>query len=192
MAIDERQENYQKVASAHHAQMIDFVKYGETKNAALVTFCSIWIGSILTVLRFNQTLPLDYHVYLPFVLPILLAAMLISLWAFVPRFMENFYEPVGESKNLLYWGDIASMCSCAYAAKLREFYYPPEDASYTKAYFDDLEIQISIQAKTANRKFKIFNIAIYLVFAAFLVFLLPAVLNTIQIILSLVFSAGQR
>lgn len=176
----ERQENYEKLLSTHHGRMIDFVKFAEAKNAALVTFCSFWVGSILTVLRFNQTLPLAYENYLTFALPILIVAALVSLAAFFPRLLHHFHKRGDGPRNLLFFGDVASFTAAAYGARLRERYYPPEGAAYTNSYLDDLEVQIAVQAAIAHRKFRFFNWAAGLVMLAFVFLAVPAIWEAIR------------
>lgn len=42
MARNDQQDSYEKLLSASHGRMLDLVKFAETKNAALLTFCSGW------------------------------------------------------------------------------------------------------------------------------------------------------
>lgn len=162
--------------------MIDFVKFAEAKNASLITFCSIWIGSILTILRFNQALPLGYEFYLPIVLPLFMIATIIALSAFFPRLLHHFHKSGDGPKNLLFFGDIATFAPAAYAARLRERYLPPQDEAYARSYLDDLEIQIAVHGAIAARKFRRFNCAALVVMAAFAILAIPAVLEILGII----------
>ncbi|MDW9928083.1 hypothetical protein [Sinorhizobium meliloti] len=50
MAKNEHQESYEKLLSANRARMIDSVKFAGTKNAALLTSCSVRIGVIIDLL----------------------------------------------------------------------------------------------------------------------------------------------
>lgn len=173
MAKDDQQESYEKILSAHHGRMIDLVKFAETKNAALLTFCSVWIGAIIGLLRAPTALPMGYDRVFLYILPLLAVAALLSLKSFLPRFLHHHHKPESDARNLLYFGDIARMKPEQYGQRVRERYYPPENTSYTERYFDDLTIQISVQSQIADRKFKAFTRAAWFVLVAFALQSLP-------------------
>lgn len=173
MAKDDQQDSYEKILSAHHGRMIDLVKFAETKNAALLTFTSVWIGSIIGFMRAQTALPMGYDRAFMLVLPLLCIAALLSLKSFLPRLLHHHHKDEEAAKNLLYFGDIAKMEPRHYGHRLRECYYPPDNRSFTERYLDDLTIQISVQAQIADRKFRAFNRAAWLVLAAFGVLTLP-------------------
>ena len=155
--------------------MIDFVKFAETKNAALLTFCSVWIGSIITMLRTGQTpLPLGYDRALTIVLPMLTVAALIALTSFLPKRLHHYFKSEDrEEKNLLFFGDIAKLGIETYAERVRERYHPPAEAAYSERYLDDLIVQISVQSRIADAKFKAFNTAATIVLTAFVAIAFP-------------------
>src|SRR4051812_42332530 len=49
MTKGERREAFAQVLSASLARVIDFLKFAETKNAALLTFASAWMFASITV-----------------------------------------------------------------------------------------------------------------------------------------------
>lgn len=164
--------------------MIDFVKFAETKNAALLTFCSVWIGTIVTMLRTDRTLPLGYDRALTIVLPMLTAAAVIALTSFLPRRLRHFFKPKDrDDRNLLFFGDIAKLKIDAYAERVRERYLPPGDCVYSERYVDDLIVQIAVQSRIADAKFKTFNAAAVIVLAAFVVIAIPPAAQVLQWIL---------
>jgi hypothetical protein len=175
VAKDDQQENYEKLLSTHHGRMIDFVKFAEAKNAALLTFCSVWIGSMITLLRADKPLPLGYDTAFMIVLPILVMAALISLSSFLPKGLLPFHDPGDGTKNLLYFGDIATLAIGTYTDRVRERYYPPADASYTDSYLADLLTQISVQSKIAACKFRRFDWAAWLVLGSIFIMGVPPV-----------------
>ena len=178
MAGDDQQESYEKILSAHHGRMIDFVKFAETKNAALLTFTSVWIGSIIGFMRAQTPLPLGYDTAFLFALPLLCIAALISLASLLPRRLHHHHKADDGAKNLLFFGDIAQMEPRQYGNRVRERYLPPDNVSFTDRYLEDLTVQISVQAHIADRKFKAFDRAGRLVLAAFGVLTVP-VLKTL-------------
>jgi hypothetical protein len=50
MTKGERREAFRQVLSASLARVIDFLKFAETKNAALLTFASAWTFASINVL----------------------------------------------------------------------------------------------------------------------------------------------
>ncbi|KAB0682047.1 Pycsar system effector family protein [Aureimonas leprariae] len=176
MAKDDQQDSFEKLLSTHHGRMIDFVKFAETKNAALLTFCSVWIGAIIGLLRAPDKLPMNYDKAFLAVLPILFVAALLTLRSFLPRFLHHHHHSDEDgSKNLLYFGDIASLKTDQYIHRIRERYYPPDGSSCTERYLDDLAVQVSVQSQIALRKFKTFTRAGCLVLAAFAILALPII-----------------
>ncbi|WP_332117594.1 Pycsar system effector family protein [Azorhizobium caulinodans] len=191
MAKDDQQENFEKLLSAHHGRMIDFVKFAETKNAALLTFSSVWIGSIIAMLRSDQTLPLGYDLAFKVILCLLVVAAIISLYSLLPKWLHHFHKPGDCSKNLLYFGDIATFDYGTYAARLRERYYPPEGVSYTDSYFTDLITQIWVQSRIARRKFRLFNCAAAFVLAGFSIAAIPLIVWFAQFLIAIGRAAGK-
>jgi len=79
MAKNDQQEAYEKLLSANHGRMVDFSKFAEARNAALLTFCSVWMGAIITLLRSSDKLPLGYGYAFRIALLLLFIAAVISL-----------------------------------------------------------------------------------------------------------------
>ena len=59
---DDQEEAFEKILSSQLTRTIDFVKFAETKNAALLTFSSAWIIGAINLLTGQATLPLGYNV----------------------------------------------------------------------------------------------------------------------------------
>lgn len=176
MAKNDQQEAYEKLMSANHARMIEFSKFAEAKNAALLTFCSIWMGAIITLLRSAEELPLGYTHAFQIALPLLFFAAIISLKSLMPKFLDHLHKRQDEYKNLLYFGDIDRAGIQAYPDMAVDLYMPTGTDSATSTYLQDLAVQTAIHAKIAHRKFRLFNWAGSLVLAAFAVMMIPAVL----------------
>lgn len=150
------------------------MKFAEAKNAALLTFCSVWIGSIVAMLRTGQNLPLGFDTALTVVLPMLFVAAAIALGSFLPRRLRHFFKPSDrDDRNLLYFGDVAGLKTEAFAERLRERYHPPDGAAYSERYLDDLAVQIWVHSRIADAKFKAFNAAAIIALAAVVVVAAP-------------------
>lgn len=172
---DDQEEAFEKILSSQLARTIDFVKFAETKNAALLTFSSAWIIGAINLLTGQATLPLDYNVAFGAALPLFAVAGLICIVSFVPQVLARFYEPASDAKSLLYWGDIATIPLAQFHERVTERYKPGDDHSVTERYLDDLCVQISVNARIAVRKFSLFNVAAGFVFAAIFVLAIPPI-----------------
>jgi hypothetical protein len=180
MQKNDQQEAYEKLMSANHARMIEFSKFAETKNAALLTFCSVWMGAIITLLRAPEDLPLGFGIAFRVVLPLLFFAALISLKSLMPKFLDKVYKRDDEYKNLLYFGDIDRTGSEAYPDMASDRYTPTGSDSATAIYLHDLSVQTAIHAKIAHRKFQLFNWAGSIVLIAFGIMTIPPVIFCIR------------
>ncbi|MGB8292764.1 hypothetical protein ELI13_36025 [Rhizobium ruizarguesonis] len=176
MAKNDQQEAYEKLMSANHGRMIDFVKFAETKNAALLTFASVWIGAIINLLKSPDELPFNYGKALVAALILLFFAAAICLTSLLPRFLDQVYKREDERVNLLYFGDIVKGGVKDYPEMAEKEYRPQDEDSTTPTYLRDLAVQTAIQASIAHRKFRFFHRAGSLVLLAFLVMLLPPVI----------------
>ena len=180
MAKNDQQEAYEKLLSANHGRMIDFSKFAETKNAALLTFCSVWMGAIITLLRAPEELPLGYGHAFRAALPLLFIAAIISLKSLMPKFLDQIHKRDDDYKNLLYFGDIARGGTKDYPDMVAELYTPVQNDSVTATYLHDLAVQTAIHAKIAHRKFQMFNWAGSLVLAAFTIMTIPAIVFCVR------------
>lgn len=159
--------------SANHGRMIDFVKFAETKNAALLTFSSVWIGAIINLLKSPDELPFGYKYAFEGALPLLAVAAVICLKSLLPRFLDQVYKREDDVVNLLYFGDIIKGGVKDYPDMAKKEYMPADGESATATYLHDLGVQTAIQASIAHRKFKFFHWAGSLVLIAFVIMALP-------------------
>jgi hypothetical protein len=179
MAKNDQQESYERLLSASNGRMMELVRFAETKNAALLTFCSIWMGTIIATLRSQVELPMGYRAAFMIILPLLSVAALLSLTSFLPKFI-HVQRPTNETPNLLYFRDIANIGVAKFVDAAKERYFPPDDESATKEYLNDLAGQVAVQAIIANQKFKTFNMAGRLVLSAFVCMAAPPVIWVLQ------------
>jgi len=173
MKNNEQQEAYEKLMSANHGRMIDFVKFAETKNAALLTFCSVWMAAIVTLLKASEELPMGYGYAFQATLPLLFIAAAICLKSLLPLFLDQVHELESDYPNLLYFGDIAKGGVKNYSRMAEELYMPMKDQLASPAYLQDLAVQTAIQASIAHRKFQMFKWSGTLVLLAFLCMAVP-------------------
>jgi len=176
MAKNDQQEAFEKLMSANHGRMIDFVKFAEAKNAALLTFSSVWIGAIINLLKSPDNLPFGYKYAFEVALPLLVLAAALCLKSLLPRFLNQVYKRDDDVVNLLYFGDIVRGGVKDYPEMAQKEYMPQEGETATATYLRDLGVQTAIQASIAHRKFRMFSWAGTVVLLAFACMLVPPIL----------------
>ncbi|CUW40072.1 protein of unknown function [Magnetospirillum sp. XM-1] len=172
---DDQQEAYEKLLSASLARTVDWLKFAEAKNAALLTFCSAWVlGSIGVLARFKD-LPPQLAAALKLDAILFGIAAIIAVLAILPKLkLSDFVGTTAPSgKNLLYFGDVASLDSEVFKERVRKAYMPAADTSTTDAYLDDMAAQVAINSQIATRKFKLFERGAKLTLVGMLVMLWP-------------------
>jgi hypothetical protein len=176
MSKNDQQEAYEKLMSANHGRMIDFVRFAETKNAALLTFSSVWIGAIINLLKSPDELPFGYRYAFEAALPLLAIAAVLCLKSLLPRFLNHVYKRDDDVVNLLYFGDIIKGGVKDYPDMAQKEYMPTGNDSATPTYLHDLGVQTAIQASIAHRKFRFFHWAGTLVLVAFVLMAAPPII----------------
>ncbi|MCP1843659.1 hypothetical protein ACVIHI_003422 [Bradyrhizobium sp. USDA 4524] len=171
---DDQEEAFEKILSTQLGRTIDFVKFAETKNAALLTFSSAWILGAINLLTGKASLSPGYNIAFCVALPLFAIGGLVCILSFVPQVLARFFQSDDDSVSLLYWGHIAQIPVARYHDRVTERYKPNEGHSVTARYLDDLCVQISVNARIATRKFTMFNIAAGFVFAAIFILTLPS------------------
>lgn len=146
------------VLLANLTRAIDFVKFGEAKNAALLTFASAWIlASASTVLN-----PVARAV--PQILwgviwgaPCLGAAAFLAGLSFLPRdSLKGFKDSDADAANLLFFGDLAGLKPREGYRRIAERYHGEGD-TLSDAYLCDLGCQIVVNSQVARWKFGLFR-----------------------------------
>ncbi len=119
MTTAKQLEVYEKVLSSTLARVIDFVKFAEAKNAALLTFASAWTLAIINLLSWDHPFPERIRPALEVALPLFVAAALVAIWSFLPkRKLEIFHRDPDQAKNFLYFGHIASFDVAAFRERV--------------------------------------------------------------------------
>lgn len=160
------------------ARAIDFVKFGEAKNAALLTFTSAWILGSANVAVGDVP---DAH---PFVRPVLMIGALLlvigafcALVSFLPR--TDLQKLKGRwhanpPTNHLFFGHLAVLKSDDLHTRFADLYLSAGRTGLNERYLDDLGCQIVVNAKIAATKFLLFTIGVRATIAALAVYALAA------------------
>jgi hypothetical protein len=172
---EERRGAFGDVLSASLSRVIDFLKFAETKNAALLTFASAWTFASINLLTGDHALAgiLGRAFWLALIM--FSSAAVVAIISFLPKLnLPALHRDPAQSKNLLYFGDIAEFDTAAFRTSVRERYMAEGAQSITDEYLDDLIIQISVNSKIARRKYHMFNAGAWLVLIALLALALAA------------------
>jgi hypothetical protein len=176
----DQSEMYEKILTANLQRAIDFLRFAEAKNAALLALASAWVVAALNLECNGHTLPRELAFCLPIAMLLSLCAGILALVSFLPRLqLPSFLggKRAGpHPPNLLYFGDISTLPikSLKHEMHLR---YHPESNEHREEYFHDLVVQISVNSEIAMRKMLLFRVGIKFILGAGVVLVVPAVLT---------------
>ncbi len=155
-----RDEAYVKVLSRSLDRIIDLQRFGETKNASLLAFSSVWIAGLVNLLLSDRHPPPGFRIAGSIALVLFITAALTAIASLLPRFVAA-EPPVeggdGAGPNLLFFGDIAQVPVATFVAEARQRYYAAEGCVATETLFADLSRQIAIVSQISMRKYRLFN-----------------------------------
>lgn len=177
MDKDDQLDSYDKMLLTSLQRALEFLKYAEAKNAALLTFASAWILAMIGFQARERPLPAAVGPTMWLAIALLLVAGAITLRSFFPslnlrRFLAGEANP---AHNLLYFSDIASLNQSAFKASLKERYYPTTGSTARQEYLDDLVAQIWVNSRIVRSKLRHFSVAIIFVALAGLTMAYPVI-----------------
>jgi Family of unknown function (DUF5706) len=157
-------------------RVIDFLKYAEAKNGALLTFNSAWALALVGVLGSERLLPAVIRGSVSLALPFFVASGICAMASFWPRTNLPWFlggrRAGPHERNLLFFGDIATLTPNEAEREFRDRYYPTKGAERRQEYLRDLVIQINVNSQIAKRKLRLFQAGMWLVGAAAIFLLL--------------------
>jgi hypothetical protein len=170
MPTNEQREALNDALSATLSRTIDFLKFAETKNAALLTFASAWLVAITSLLSNHRIAHCGPRAAVVASLLLFALAAVIALYSFLPKLkLSAFHRDPERQKSLLYFGDIAEFDAATYAVRFSERYASEPDKLISENYLHDLAIQVAANSSITLRKFTLFNVGAALVTAALVV-----------------------
>jgi hypothetical protein len=179
MSNKEQTEALDKALSGTLSRTIDFLKFAETKNAALLTFASAWLLALANVLTSDRIPYPGPRAAIAASLLLFALAALVALWSFLPKLkLDNFHRDPERQKSLLYFGDIAEFEATTYARRFGERYGNDPKQVVSENYLLDLAVQVSANSALTLRKFNIFNLGAALVVLALFILTVTAALLT--------------
>ena len=188
MVKNDRQESFEKILSASLIRSIDFVKFAETKNAALLTFSSAWIIAICNIMLGGKTFPYFYTNLFEVALILFIVSTLVAILSFLPKTkLSSFTKNDNRTSNLLFFKDIASLRIPDFENQIQSRYMPSAQESFTSEYFSDIINQISVNSQIATNKFKQFHCGALFSLTAIIILLISPSLHLIMYLRSLIF-----
>src|ERR1035438_9648140 len=106
-------EAYEKILTGNLQRAIDFLRFAEAKNAALLALASAWVVAIISLESSGKTIPPRLALSLLVALLLALCAGLLAMLSFLPRLhLPGFlggHRAGPHPRNLLYFGDISTL-----------------------------------------------------------------------------------
>ncbi len=170
-------ETYDKILIANLQRANDFLRFAEAKNAALIALSSAWFVATLNLECSGKTVPSPFTAFMPAAMCFALLTAVSSLISFLPRLKLNAFRggrrAGPHTKNLLYFGDIASIPIRSLQSEMHRRYYPLKE-ELTPEYVHDITEQISVNSEIVLRKMKLFGLGAASMFVAVLLLVIPA------------------
>jgi hypothetical protein len=181
MFKDDSHGDYERILSGSLSRTVDFVKFAEAKNAALLTFASAWALAITSILATNRQLANAEIGALALSRVLFVLTVLVAALSFLPKLRpESFHRNPDKPKNLLFYGDIALFEFETFKTRLPAAYLIDGNLLAGERYLDDLTAQIWINSKIARRKFTVFNFGAIFAFVGIVVAMIPAAIGAIH------------
>jgi hypothetical protein len=175
MASDS-QDAYVQMLTANLQRVLDFLKFAEAKNAALLALASAWIGATLNLECNGKVLPSGLTISIPVALLFALCAGVLAMISFLPRLhLPSFLggKRAGpHPPNLLYFGDISALPIKTLEQDMPARYLTTGQG-YRDEYIHDLTVQLSVNSAITMRKMRLFNWGMRFILVGGVVLLLP-------------------
>ena len=153
-----QREAFEKILNANLGRIVDLIKFAETKNAALLTFSAFWILALINLLASGRTLPNGFTGAFLVALPVFAVSAFVCVMAFLPKIDIQHRHIASESyKNLLFFSDIAQVQLADYEEAVRSRYFPEAGIVIGATYIRDLAREVAVNARIAERKFRLFH-----------------------------------
>jgi len=170
-------EAYEKILTGNLQRALDFLKFAEAKNAALLALASAWIAAMLNLECSGHTLPRGFAISIPVALLCAFSAAFLAMVSFLPRLHLPAFLGGKRSgphpPSLLYFGDISTLPIKTLEHELPARYLS-SGAGYRDEYIHDLIVQLSVNSEIAMRKMLLFRWGMRLILTGGIVLFLPS------------------
>ncbi len=171
------QDAYVQMLTANLQRALDFLKFAEAKNAALLALASAWIGATLSLECSGKALPSGFTISIPVALLCALCAGILAMVSLLPRLhLPSFLggKRAGpHPPDFLYFGDISVLPIKTLEQDMPARYLSTEQR-YRDEYIHDLTVQLSVNSQITMRKMRLFNWGMRFILVGGVVLLLPS------------------
>lgn len=170
------EEVLEKILIGNLTRVNDWLRFAETKNAALLTFSSAWLVAICSLLS-NERVPTLIKISLSFAFPFLLGGALIAVASLLPKFQKKDHGETAQqltTKNLLFHGNICKLDIATANNAFSTRYRIAANGDFSPSHITDLSTQLVETSRVAERKFKLFTAGVYALVLAFFTAILTA------------------
>jgi hypothetical protein len=171
------QDTYVQVLTANLQRTLDFLKFAEAKNAALLALASAWIAATLSLICSGKPIPTGFAISVSVMLLCALCAGILAMTSLLPRLHLPAFlggKRAGpHPPNLLYFGDISAL-----PIRTLELVMPTRylatGKGYREEYIHDLTVQLSVNSEITMRKMRLFNWGMKFILVGGVALLLPS------------------
>ena len=158
---------------------IDFVKFGEAKNAALLTFASAWLLASANLVM-NPAARAVPQILWGVIggAPFLGVAAFFAVLSFLPRdSLKSFVRKDPDPTNLMFFGHLGVLAPKEGFQHIADRYLDRTGrGELTEAYLCDLGCQIVVNSKIASWKFGLFRKGVFALLLGLLIYFFSAVI----------------
>lgn len=159
-------EELEKYLSANLGRVNEWLRFAETKNAALLTFSSAWLVAICSLWS-NEKAPEIIKIPLLSATFPVMAAALIALHSLLPKKQKKSGQPGDPSlNNLLFHGNISTLGTSNALQAFQTRYCQSASGSKMNA-LEDLSTQLVETSTIVTLKFKAFSRGAWFIIAGF-------------------------
>jgi Family of unknown function (DUF5706) len=178
MTTTDPERTIEAILATSLARVLEFLKYAEAKNGALLTFSSAWILAVLALLTGDKHLPWQLIVACEIALLFFGSGAAISLYSFFPKLsLERFtrLHSVRHKPNLVYFGEVAELAIDDFERQIRLRYSPTTGSEVSAEYISDMAVQIRINSSIVKRKLRLFATGLLVVGSGIAIVFLPLI-----------------
>lgn len=164
-------EALEKALAANLSRVNEWLRFAETKNAALLTFSSAWLVAVCTLWS-NQTAPAVVKWPLLLACPTIILAAMAAIISLLPRSQKKNAGTTAQNhttRNLLFHGNISELDIATALTSFSTRHKPPSGMKISPGLLADLSTQLVETSRITKYKFSMFNIGARLILASFII-----------------------
>lgn len=158
----DQQKAFEQSLTASLARVNEWLRFAETKIAALVTFSSAWLVAMGNMAFGTSQMAAVTKAAFAVSSPLVFAALFAAFAGAFPRInLARFFKTASGTRNLLFFGDLRLVPPHELLQALADRYRPEYEEIYRNEYLNDLSVQIGVNSQLANFKFLMCNWSLF-------------------------------